>query len=220
VLKSTYLSLSRHNIYYFRWPIPRQFHPHGKTIYVKQSLETREPKKALRLAVILEYHAQRIISMEDTLTMTHDEIRAIIKAHLAKAMDEKKAAIHQNGPLKRDYIEVLLKTSKDAKTVIEGNYSEPWYGVIDKFIEPILVDHPTPSPQDYTTFKLIYAQAIRNWCEQLSQFTPGGAQVRRSDSAANFGQDTTKINQYQYQSLIQKINTFNIFPYHNLIYRL
>lgn len=53
----SYLLLSRHNIYYFRWPLPRFLWAQGKTRFVKVSLQTHDPKEALRLANVLEYHA-------------------------------------------------------------------------------------------------------------------------------------------------------------------
>lgn len=52
----TYLTLSRHNVFYFRWPLPKNLRQAGKTTHLKFSLRTREPKQALRLANALEYH--------------------------------------------------------------------------------------------------------------------------------------------------------------------
>ena len=49
----SYLFLSRHNIYYFRYPIPCNLHPEGKRSDVKVSLETRNPDEALYISRIL-----------------------------------------------------------------------------------------------------------------------------------------------------------------------
>ena len=50
----SYLILSRHNIFYFLYPLELVF---GVKQRVSISLKTRCPKEALRLARALEYHA-------------------------------------------------------------------------------------------------------------------------------------------------------------------
>ena len=60
----SYLIRSRHNIYYFRWPVPPYLQESGRSRHIKVSLRTREPKEALRLASILEYHAYLIMQMK------------------------------------------------------------------------------------------------------------------------------------------------------------
>ncbi|WP_417832464.1 DUF6538 domain-containing protein [Terasakiella sp.] len=42
----TYLTQSRHGVFYFRWSIPKEAHPYRKRTIVKISLKTRTPHKA------------------------------------------------------------------------------------------------------------------------------------------------------------------------------
>ncbi|WP_369009155.1 DUF6538 domain-containing protein [Aminobacter carboxidus] len=41
------MQLSRHGVWYLRWPIPKGLHPRCRQSTVKVSLRTRDPKKAL-----------------------------------------------------------------------------------------------------------------------------------------------------------------------------
>lgn len=56
-----YLMLSRHSVYYFRWPIPLTLRPQTSATHVVLSLGTRKPAEALHLSRLLEYHASQLI---------------------------------------------------------------------------------------------------------------------------------------------------------------
>jgi hypothetical protein len=47
VFNPAYLTISRHRVYYFRWPLPRELHPRGRQSTIKVSLRTRDPKQAI-----------------------------------------------------------------------------------------------------------------------------------------------------------------------------
>lgn len=95
----SYLLLSRHNIYYFRWPLPRFLWAQGKTRFVKVSLQTHDPKEALRLANVLEYHAYVITKHESILLMDHGDILNLLRDYFYELINQKKAEIHKHGPL-------------------------------------------------------------------------------------------------------------------------
>lgn len=56
----TYLTVSRHGIYYLRWPLPQSLHPLGKASDIKVSLRTRDQREALRLSRYLAYVAETL----------------------------------------------------------------------------------------------------------------------------------------------------------------
>ena len=56
-----YLTTSRHNILYFRWPIPKSSHPQNKASDIKLSLATRDFNEALQLSRLLAYFVRRHI---------------------------------------------------------------------------------------------------------------------------------------------------------------
>jgi integrase len=59
----SYLTISRHRVYYFRWPLPRALHPLGKVTILKVSLRTRDPKQAISLSRHLGYVAQVLVNV-------------------------------------------------------------------------------------------------------------------------------------------------------------
>ncbi|WP_373289419.1 DUF6538 domain-containing protein [Rhizobium wenxiniae] len=49
----SYILKSRHGIFYFRWPLPKQLRPRQKAESIKLSLQTRDPQEALRFPFTL-----------------------------------------------------------------------------------------------------------------------------------------------------------------------
>lgn len=103
----SYLVKSRHDVYYFRYPLPIK--ALGKEKRISISLKTRCPREALRLAKILEYHGLALTEELDYRTMDHAEIAAIFKDHFAKILHAKKVTMDELGPLPK--AEVSGRTS-------------------------------------------------------------------------------------------------------------
>ncbi len=98
-----YLALSRHHVFYFRWPVPAFLHPQGKARHIRLSLGTRDPKEALRLAKHLEYHAMAIQG-KLAVGMDYVEVQRILRDYFSKLLARRKEAIDKEGSL--DAIEV------------------------------------------------------------------------------------------------------------------
>ena len=94
-----HLAISRHGIYYFRWPLPAALHPERKSSTIKVSLQTRDPKEALRWSRILSYVGQVGISHGIGHGMTFEEIRKLLLAHFSQMLTERKAQIAMGGRL-------------------------------------------------------------------------------------------------------------------------
>lgn len=95
----SYLSLSRHNIYYFRWPVPESLKRVGKTNHLKLSLNTREPKEALRLSIILQNYLYCLSGQDWFFAMDYIQIKAIVEDFFLKRLEERKLDINKKGPL-------------------------------------------------------------------------------------------------------------------------
>jgi hypothetical protein len=72
---SSYLEQSRHGIFYFRLPLPRQLHPLGKATQVRVSLRTRSPRQAQSISRVLVLAGQSAIHSASLAAMTYDEMR-------------------------------------------------------------------------------------------------------------------------------------------------
>jgi hypothetical protein len=78
---AAYLSASRHDIFYFRWPIPANLHPARKRTHVKVSLGTRSPVVARNLSRVLVIAGRSRVAQASVRVMRFDEIREYVRAH-------------------------------------------------------------------------------------------------------------------------------------------
>jgi hypothetical protein len=92
VFNPSYLTISRHGIYYFRWPLPRELNPSGKIAALKFSLRTRDPKQAIGLARHLGYVAQVLVTHGASSGMDFDQIRALLTDHFRSRLSYSQVA--------------------------------------------------------------------------------------------------------------------------------
>lgn len=93
----SYLIKSRHDIFYFRYPLPIK--GLDRVRRVNLSLKTRCPREALRLAKALEYHTSELIAELDMKHMDHAEIMALLKGYYAEVLERTKSKLDKSGPL-------------------------------------------------------------------------------------------------------------------------
>ena len=93
----SYLTLSRHNIYYYRFPLPKQIHPKLKASFIRLSLGTTNEREALYTSNKLTYHAEALLDRLQSNDMKYDEIKNNIKDGLTKLITEGKAQRLENG---------------------------------------------------------------------------------------------------------------------------
>jgi len=95
----SYLIKSRHDIYYFRYPLP--INQQGKQSRIAVSLQTRCPKEALRLAKSLEYHSLSLIEGMNFNHMNHADVMAMFKEYYSEVLDRAKTRIDTDGMLSK-----------------------------------------------------------------------------------------------------------------------
>ena len=108
MLNPTYLTCSRHSIYYFRYPLPASIHPRSKASDIKFSLRTKDSKKALYFSRALAYLGDAVINRAMDINMTYAEIREVLSRHFSDMLQLKRDHIAQNGPLNDFDISCLL----------------------------------------------------------------------------------------------------------------
>ncbi len=119
-----YLSLSRHHIYYFRYPMPVTYRITGRATHIQISLDTRCPKEALRLAGILEYHTMELFKFIQAMGMEYSEIVRLVKEHWAKVLLSKKEEIDRTGLLSPRLIEFNQSQIEFADAIVAGSEVE------------------------------------------------------------------------------------------------
>lgn len=95
----TYIAISRHGVFYLRYPLPRELHPQQKPSTLKVSLGTRDPRSALWLARELSYSIQRALAQGVAAGMEYDKLRSAVKLHFTALLSLKKKQIGSTGPL-------------------------------------------------------------------------------------------------------------------------
>lgn len=97
-----YISLSRHNIYYFHYPLPRELHPERKSSPIKLSLNTSNQREAMVIANMLTYHAETTLKTLRSTSMKYNEIRDTIKTGLNRLVEDSKTRRLQDGALSKN----------------------------------------------------------------------------------------------------------------------
>lgn len=175
----SYLIKSRHDIYYFRYPLPVQ--AQGKSSRVSISLKTRCPREALRLAKALEYHSVNLIAGMDLQYMNHADIMSIFKDYYAEVLERAKARIDEDGQLSKQNVHNITKHLKELDTLIESGSDDelellgldtdnPEDGLVHKDLQPIMEKYELdfePESKEYGMMKAAYKHARRNYFNDL-----------------------------------------------------
>jgi integrase len=120
----TYLSQSRHGVFYFRFPITVTIK--GKTVVSRPriSLETRCSRQALRLAGMLEYHTIELVKYLQGKGMEYAEIVRLVKEHWASVLRSKQEEIDRDGLLSPKMIEFNRSQIEFANGIVSGDEVE------------------------------------------------------------------------------------------------
>ena len=104
-----YLSKSRHDIYYFRWPIPRHLHPRSKATDIKVSLQTRTPQIALQRSRVLVCAGQSAMTTASVSAMRYDEIRRHVREHFTLLLENFREDVAVGGQVSRMRLDSYLR---------------------------------------------------------------------------------------------------------------
>jgi integrase len=172
----SYLVKSRHDIFYFRYPLPVKASRRESRISI--SLKTRCPKEALLLAKSLEYHSDVLLTKASLLHMDHHEIRVMMKRHYSQVLEQRKAEIFRDGPLPNteamklqtqlrkwdEVIELGADDVKEGEGFENDNMKESLLKIRDEKGFPF-----APDSQEYKTMESYYKHMMRAFTEDLIQ---------------------------------------------------
>lgn len=195
----SYLRLSRHNVFYFRWPIPAVLHPQGKVQHVETSLRTRNPRLALQMARYLAYHAENITG--HLIGMNLSEIKAELQAFFAGKLAEFGASRELGGRLpvwmeeqhRRNLktIEQANSNGMDGRIAFDGE--EIIHQQIDEVIQVRKLNISKDAPEYdmlLREYPLAYAQyqSFFGWAERQGHIPKNvfsGLQIKMGQRTAN-----------------------------------
>jgi integrase len=113
----THLLKSRNGVFYLRWPLPRQLHPQKLASDIKVSLQTRDPRKALRLSRLMIHIGEQYNNVGIACRMDYQDLRTTLQNHFRELRDETKKEIDAAGGLsafERDLYRSDLKIAEQA----------------------------------------------------------------------------------------------------------
>ena len=117
LLIPAYLLRSRNGIFYLRWPLPRQLHPQKLASDIKVSLQTRDPRKALRLSRPLIHIGEQYNNVGIACRMDYQHLRTTLQNHFRELRDQTRKEIDAAGGLSasdRDLYQTSLKIAEQA----------------------------------------------------------------------------------------------------------
>jgi hypothetical protein len=112
---ASYLSTSRHGIFYLRLSIPAALHPQDRRSDIRILLETQSPGLARQLTRLLVCAGQSTITKATRCSMRYDEIRMDVQVHFSELLQGFKADVSENGPLD-EFMRDRLRASKAIAT--------------------------------------------------------------------------------------------------------
>src|SRR5690606_21400278 len=120
------------------------------------SLDTRCPKEALRLSRLLEYHAYLIMQIKGIDRMNHGDIINLLKEYFYELIAQKKAAIHEKGPLPEPEIYELVEQIEHADKAIEQHDNDRLAGKpIHQYLKPIIERFELDMPQGSDDYRIL-----------------------------------------------------------------
>ncbi len=183
----SYLTLSRHNIYYFRWPLVDHNTRPKQATQIKISLRTRDPKEALQLSRTLEYHARELTQSQELLYMKHADIVSILRSHFSEVLERQKERIKNDGVLSDKRISNIKLGLEDVNAAIADSRDElydyafckgdmPEELSINVNLEPIMERFKIKCKEgshDHDMLREEYKFALRNYYQDLLEYNKG-----------------------------------------------
>lgn len=164
-----YLTLSRHNIFYFRFPIPPALHPQGKATDIRLSLQTRCPHEALRLARSLFTFGDIVIRNPIVHGMIYQDLRERLTEYFKDRLDLFRDRRAARGPLTEKEIQSYQNMMGDAQEAASGYFDIYGMDYQDFFAEAMSKTGVSyaPGTPEYDMFCKTYGQAFRDYCKTV-----------------------------------------------------
>jgi hypothetical protein len=169
VFVPSYLAVSRHGIYYFRWPLRLAASIKHRPSSVKVSLLTRDPE-ALRLSRVLSYSAQELVQYGTERGMTFEEIRKLLTTHFSEMLARRKLQIAASGRLTQ-LDKAALQNGRDfaAEAIQDGTALFPAGNdddLVNRFMERYALNLQ-PGADAHTTLRTEIKRAYRDYCSSV-----------------------------------------------------
>lgn len=127
---SSYLTLSRHGIFYFRWPLPRT--DQGNRPTIKISLRTRCPERAGTLARYLASCGKVTKDNKELARLRQDKLRELVGAYFQSQLEQYLDWLDNRG-LSKNALEDARSELLDHESYLDMNMQSEMYLPIARF---------------------------------------------------------------------------------------
>jgi integrase len=203
---NAYLSRSRHGLFYFRWPLPKQPNQ-DKRSSLRLSLRTRCPKLAGQLARHLASCGDALRNGKGQPNVRHDELRALIHKYFKKVLAQKLDQLGARGPMS----ELELAPYRSSQALSEAS-GEDFWGILHpdgteaflrQFCEATGIpqaeatDNPTRIQREY---KLAFRDMYKAWDKQRAsldtyEYTQAAGIAEQEGTVSRCGSNTATLQQ-------------------------
>ena len=125
---ASFLTTSRHGVFYFRWPLPASAHPQHKRLCIRVSLETRCPVAAQRLSRLLVLAGQSYMTRATHRSMRYDEIKQHVQEYFRDMLTRFKEELAAEGPPGEDTLSKLEDRRRLAALDLDAFLTEQSHG--------------------------------------------------------------------------------------------
>ncbi len=189
----SYLSLSRHNIYYYRFPLPKEIHPKHKSTHIRLSLSTCNEREALYTSNMLTYHANETLDTLQSIDMNYEQIRLKITERLTQLIKDSKTKRLKEGELNYQERRNLEEWQDQYKRYKPDDYYEgdTLVSNASRHISKMF-DNPNLDKEQHKTFVLEF---IRQYPEALNEIltfniNPQDVKFNNTDTNEEAGENT------------------------------
>ncbi|MCQ0990072.1 site-specific integrase [Jiella marina] len=166
----SYLTLSRHGIYYLRFPIPWRLHPEQKASTVKLSLQTSNATLAVKLARALSCSGETVLSRPAVQSMNYSEIRGVLTRHFQELLRKRQRHMNEHGRLTASEksageagVSFATHAVLNDYPLIPGQDDDVHLSsFIEKYELPVTKDSPA-----YGTLRAEFSRAYRDYCKNI-----------------------------------------------------
>jgi len=169
----SYILKSRHGVFYFRWPLPKQLHPRQKAETIKLSLQTRDPRKALRLSRPMIQIGEQLNEHGITYGMRYDELRGLLTEHFRKLLDDSRAEIDTKGRLNDSDRQTYETSLAVAEQAIETDTPLALVKSDDEFLARFIGKYNVPVAEDseqYGWLERDFKRAFRSFLKSVLDY--------------------------------------------------
>lgn len=170
----SYLVKSRHNIFYFRYPLSIKPLQGNRSPRISVSLKTRCPKEALRRSKALEYHTSSLMTEMDLERMDYAEIKSMVEASFAKELARQKGMIDRSDPIPDAVKKRLLSTTEGIDRRLERKEPDNDWFPDDSEIADIVKEYAldlSNSEEDRQKLKILHLKGTRALMLQLLTYS-------------------------------------------------